>query len=378
MNYCAVAICPSPKGITYFSFPPASDPRRSVWINACHRGDNPTFKTARICERHFSFESFKRDLKNELLNKPVRKILKKDAVPTLHLLPIKSFLLNTDERQERSAKRARKSLIQEILSEYQDIEDPAKQKLLETEQPVMEEPESSTLKEIISHKSVQVDTAWVAIDKMRELEKENKKLKNVNKSLRVKNKRLMSSNRNMWGRVCKVNSKAYQRGIAANLLKESFSDGQIKRLLYKKVRVKWSHSDVIFGLRLRSHSIRTFQFVRKFSPLPLPSLTTLKNYVKKFRCRPGIQKPVLSIMKQRLSDMKEEGKKLAHIAVLMFDEVELKKKFELDQCEDQIFGPDLQSKGFKAQVAMIRGIFNNWKQPIYFNFNQPMSTPLLK
>ena len=53
------------------------------------------------------------------------------------------------------------------------------------------------------------------------------------KSLRVKNKRLKLGYRNLWGKVCKVTSNTYIKGIAGDPLKESFSDGQIKRLSQK-------------------------------------------------------------------------------------------------------------------------------------------------
>ena len=41
-----------------------------------------------ICDKHFTPESYKRDLKAELLNLPRKKILLPDTVPSLHLTGI--------------------------------------------------------------------------------------------------------------------------------------------------------------------------------------------------------------------------------------------------------------------------------------------------
>ena len=49
------------------------------------RSFNPD--TIRICEKHFLATDYERDLMNELLNLPTRKILKPAVYPTQNLLP---------------------------------------------------------------------------------------------------------------------------------------------------------------------------------------------------------------------------------------------------------------------------------------------------
>ena len=84
-NNCAVVSCPSPSGIPYKSFP--KDPKlQEKWISACKTEPNSiNVKTAKVCLRHFTQDCFERDLKNELLGLPVKKILKHDAFPSLNL-----------------------------------------------------------------------------------------------------------------------------------------------------------------------------------------------------------------------------------------------------------------------------------------------------
>ncbi|TRY74091.1 hypothetical protein TCAL_02586 [Tigriopus californicus] len=89
---CAVAACRNPNNVRYHRFPTDSS-QSKLWVDACNRADHVNPKTAAICERHFTSESYQRDMRNELLGLPVRKRLKKEAVPTLALMS------NEDEPQ---------------------------------------------------------------------------------------------------------------------------------------------------------------------------------------------------------------------------------------------------------------------------------------
>ncbi len=74
-NTCAIASCSSPNGISYHKFPKEPSLRK-IWLEACKRKDKVNPDTATICAHHFKQENFVRDLKNELLNLPVRITLK--------------------------------------------------------------------------------------------------------------------------------------------------------------------------------------------------------------------------------------------------------------------------------------------------------------
>ena len=120
---CSVAVCPSPKEASYFRFPKDLSIQK-IWIDLCKRQDkiNPT--TARICSAHFKDEDFERDLRNELLNIPVRKLLKKNAIPSQNLQPEYGLLVKWTSprkrslpahREERAIKRARKQLVKFVI-----------------------------------------------------------------------------------------------------------------------------------------------------------------------------------------------------------------------------------------------------------------------
>ncbi|XP_035228118.1 THAP domain-containing protein 2-like [Stegodyphus dumicola] len=90
MASCAIALCQNyrrktkSQGITYHRFP--SDPElRKLWTNRCKRADNFNIENARVCALHFTPDDYVRDLKAELLGSTPKRVLKANAVPTLHL-----------------------------------------------------------------------------------------------------------------------------------------------------------------------------------------------------------------------------------------------------------------------------------------------------
>ena len=83
---CAVAICRSPLDAIYHRFPKDLNLQK-VWVQACKREGKIPVATARVCSSHFKEEDYQRDIQHELLNLPLRRLLKDNAVPTLNLAP---------------------------------------------------------------------------------------------------------------------------------------------------------------------------------------------------------------------------------------------------------------------------------------------------
>lgn len=54
------------------------------------------------------------------------------------------------------------------------------------------------------------------------------------------------------------------------------------------------------------------------------------------------------------------------IAVLSFDEMSIGGEWSYDKGKDILYKPHE-----KVQVAMLRGLFGNWRQPIYYDFDMP-------
>lgn len=95
-------------------------------------------------------------------------------------------------------------------------------------------------------------------------------------------------------------------------------------------------------------------------------MITLKKWCAKIDVYPGMLQCVLNIMKQvDLTDVEK-------ICVLSFDEMKVKEKIVYDKTKDET----LKAAKY-VQVAMVRGLFGNWKQPIYYQFDQKMTQTIL-
>ena len=69
-----------------------------------------------MCSSHFKEVDFERDLTNELLNLPIRKILKQDAVPSVNLATDDKNPRKRQAAENRSSfsnKRSRKEMVAE-------------------------------------------------------------------------------------------------------------------------------------------------------------------------------------------------------------------------------------------------------------------------
>ncbi|KFM77868.1 Transposable element P transposase, partial [Stegodyphus mimosarum] len=60
------------------------------------------------------------------------------------------------------------------------------------------------------------------------------------------------------------------------------------------------------------------------------------------------------------------------LVVLSFDEMKIKTTYEYDTKHDQIIGPYSQ-----MQMLLARGLFNNWKQPLFVDFDRRMTNAIL-
>lgn len=164
-------------------------------------------------------------------------------------------------------------------------------------------------------------------------------------------------------------SKKHINSIVSNELWKYFPKSQTKSILTQK-RVRWAEEDIVQGLMLCSLSKKTYLYICKKKLFPVPALSTLQKWVSQVDISPGILTDVLKMLKKQIDSYSNPKLKLG---VFCFDEMDFKKKYEYLQKKDQIFGP---SK--KIQVGMVRGLCGNWKQPVFFDFDCPMTENLLR
>ena len=161
----------------------------------------------------------------------------------------------------------------------------------------------------------------------------------------------------------------FRQKIAKEELSKSFTGSQAKQIISRHKRVHWGAKDISQGLILRTMSKKAYQYIRSNKIFPVPAISTLRKWVKKFRCQPGIQTTILKIINEKLS---AENRPSYRAASLSFDEMDISKQYQYDHRNDQILGPFK-----KLQIAVLRGIVSGWKQQIFFDYDSPMTKELL-
>lgn len=195
------------------------------------------------------------------------------------------------------------------------------------------------------------------LEEKRNLEKENRQLNMQITQLQAENIKL------------KKDRQKEVEELTTNILRSVFTPGQIKLLMLpEKKRIKWTFEDMVSAISLRSYSPRTYKYLRNIKQIPLPCLTSIHNWIAKFDVSPGILKHVIQIMASKGYDLPITDK----LTILTFDEMYISNKIDLDKKEQKIYGPHKA-----CQFIMARGLFKKWKQPIYYNFDVPMSRNIL-
>lgn len=229
-------------------------------------------------------------------------------------------------------------------------------KLLESEQHVVRLREQAVLDQ---QRAAAEEQNWAKIEKrLWEQQEKLKYLGRVNKELEDRNATLKEKLRKAW-------SEGHQAGLkkATNYLEEVFSPAQIKALTTKK-RVNWSPDDLSSAVALYSCSPKAYKYMRDTMKIPLPSRATLHRWAAKTKVSPGIQTKVLLIL-EKLGKMMPERERLV---VISFDEMHISQRVQYDQSRDAVVGPHSQ-----VQVVFIRSLLGEWKQPIYFAFDENMT-----
>ena len=155
------------------------------------------------------------------------------------------------------------------------------------------------------------------------------------------------------------------RSCMSNILTQT----QISALENGKGPYKWPEEDIQKALALASIDRKAYEYFRLKMKIPLPTIRTINRRIEKINVQPGILKTVLRLMSKHSKNLTDFEK----ICILSFDEMKIDKTVSYDKSSDTIY--DAHNY---VQVALIRSITSNWKQPIFYNFDCPMTVKLLR
>ena len=166
-----------------------------------------------------------------------------------------------------------------------------------------------------------------------------------------------------------LKSKKHVNSILKERLAVRFTDAQAHIIVNNNKNGKWQKEDITNGLIIKSFSKRSYEYLRDTCKLPFPSLSTLRDWTKNFETNPGIQYDILNVIKEKINPNSDPIKRLV---VISFDEMALRNEISYCQKYEKIY------KGAKQiQVVTVRSLVDNWKQPIYFDFDQAVTKELL-
>jgi len=189
-------------------------------------------------------------------------------------------------------------------------------------------------------------------------------MSNELKELKQKIKVLEVEKNNLIKKVDEVEMK-YE-----NILRKIFTPGQMKKLksLQKNKKIKWSTEDIASAISLRSVSPKAYRYLRAHN-YPLPGLSTLRTRVSNFNVDQGVLQSVIYLMKTKASDFTDTDR----LCVLSFDEIYISNRIDFDKKNEQAVGPHRA-----CQTIFVRGLLSNWKQPVFYKFDQPITEAIIK
>lgn len=390
---CTVATCHNSaqkttgSGIIYHSFPKNAS-IRAIWVQRCKREGKWNPDSCSVCSTHFKESDYQRDLKSELLNIPIKKRLKADAVPSVNL-PQSSSVSNSnmqkkkyqllEDRKHRLERRSRKRAVSELLATDTSTltsfssENPACSNIKGVDEP--ETPPNPVDNNMANRKEDFVEKEML-LREIEQLKEENRKLKIETAKLKNVQSSLKRKIKNRTVRELKTDShQAFPTSTTDFTVEKVFkivsptlTRTQVEKIVLRKKKIVWKTEDISRALTLRYLGKRSYLYLRDMLQMPLPALSTLRRWASKLDMRPGLLKQVVEVMKIASTKMEEKDK----YVVINFDEVKVNSCYEYDTRADQVLGRHNQ-----MQVSIVRGLLSNWKQPIYFAFDQKMTTDIL-
>ena len=123
------------------------------------------------------------------------------------------------------------------------------------------------------------------------------------------------------------------------------------------------------GTLLMFSSLKTYKLLRKLDEngrWPCPA--TNRRHLAHFQCRWGIQDEMFLLYSLKLRTMNQSGKNVS----LSFDEIDLKPQTQYSERHKERL-----PKAKKGMVVMSRGLGSGHKEPLFYDFDTPMTFELL-
>ena len=193
--------------------------------------------------------------------------------------------------------------------------------------------------------------------KMIQLKKELSLQKKVNSGLKQK--------------LREVGSKKHHDSLVRAAFLERFSVARTNFYMSTGTRSRWTQQEIIDGLMIHGFSIRAYKYLTNKKLLPLPALSTLRSWMRDFPCRPGIETDLLDFLSNKLNgrDLPDDYRD----CILSFDDTPLKSNPVKNSEQGDANVPGSK----KLLLVVLRGLFHEWRMPIFYDFDRVICKTLL-
>ena len=131
----------------------------------------------------------------------------------------------------------------------------------------------------------------------------------------------------------------------------------------------YTKEEIRKGTLLMFSSLKTYKLLRKLDETGRwPHPRTNRRHLQHFQCRWGIQDEMFNLYTLKLQEMKKSDKNIS----LSFDEMELKPQTQYSERHKERL-----PKAKKAMVVMARGLGAGHKEPLFYDYDTPMTMELL-
>lgn len=150
-----------------------------------------------------------------------------------------------------------------------------------------------------------------------------------------------------------------------NCINKLFTATQRTKMQRGSKRIKWTVDDIAKSISIYSCGPKSYRFLVK-KGYPFPAVSTLRGWACKIDIRPGYLKVVSDLMKNTNLSKRDR------VSILMADEMRIRGCYEYDKKTDTLHAPYNY-----VQVIMARGVFSNWKQPIYYAYDTKLTKNII-
>lgn len=130
----------------------------------------------------------------------------------------------------------------------------------------------------------------------------------------------------------------------------------------------WSNAELSKAYSLQKLSRPFYRHVQERLLLPLPTIEVVEKYVDSIHMIRGLLPNMLQILEYDSETMTDVDR----VTVLQITQIKTATIYEYDKAMDKILGPHGQ-----MTVVVARGLYSNWSQAVYINFDVTVFKPCL-